>query len=45
MVVEVFFDVLLGEDVVVEGFVRVWIPGCLEVMFFEFLVVLDGVHN
>ena len=45
MAAEAFLDVPLGEDVVAEGFAGVRIPGRLEVMSSEPLVVLDGAHN
>ena len=45
MAAEAFLDAPLGEDVVAEGFAGVRIPGRLEVMSSEPLVVLDGAHN
>ena len=45
MAAEAFLDAPLGEDVVAEGFAEVRIPGRLEVVASEPLVVLDGAHN
>ena len=45
MAAEAFLDAPLGEDVVAEGFAGVRIPGRLEVVSSEPLVVLDGAHN
>ena len=43
--VEAFLDAALGVDVVAEGFDSVAIPGRMEVVATEPLVVLDGAHN
>ena len=45
MAAEAFLDAPLGEDVMAEGFAEVRIPGRLEVVASEPLVVLDGAHN
>jgi dihydrofolate synthase/folylpolyglutamate synthase len=43
--VEAFFGAPLHEDVVAEAFARVTVPGRLEVMSRQPLVILDGAHN
>ena len=40
-----FLGVPLGDDVITEGFAAVQVPGRLEVVSAEPLVVLDGAHN
>ena len=42
---EAFLGVPLGDDVMAEGFAAVQVPGRLEVVSAEPLVVLDGAHN
>jgi dihydrofolate synthase/folylpolyglutamate synthase len=43
--VEAFFAAPLAEDVVVEGFAAVTMPGRFEVLGYQPLVVVDGAHN
>jgi dihydrofolate synthase/folylpolyglutamate synthase len=43
--VEAFFAAPLAEDVVVEGFGAVTVPGRFEVLGYQPLVVVDGAHN
>lgn len=43
--VEAFFGAPLHEDVVAEAFAKITVPGRLEVMARQPLVVLDGAHN
>jgi dihydrofolate synthase/folylpolyglutamate synthase len=43
--VEAFFAAPLAEDVVVEGFANVVMPGRFEVLGYQPLVVVDGAHN
>ena len=43
--VETFFAAPLGDDVVMEGFANVELPGRFEVVGVQPLVIIDGAHN